>query len=385
LAPGRPAEVGQEKGVGGLDAYIGVGHGRTPEGNFDPGAVSGGLVEHDVAISVVDAYADAMRRSGLKVADESHSGVGHDPNFIGSASRANDLGVKYADEVHFNAGGGTGVEVLVDGNTSAANKQACRAIAAGIAEVLDLPVRRDRGLFVTSGFGFLTRTNMPSAIIEVAFLDTATDRRAIRKKDALENVGEAIAQARLDFLGVGGGGPVGRVPKESTTLGIPIGAGKPSAAKRRAHAWADSKGCAEVFHEVIDAGWKNAGDIGIDAAVFVAQAAKETGFGKFGGVIDASFHNSGGLKTTAGGDNDAPEAHQRFRNWETGTRAHCAHLALYAGVISVAEAKKLGDKRAFDSIAGVAPTVQELGGKWAPATDYGRSIVRDLLRPLRRF
>jgi hypothetical protein len=362
-----------------MDAYIGVGHGLKPDGTFDPGATSGTFIEHDLAISVVDAYANAMRRSGLKVADESHSGAGHDPNFIGSARRANELGVKYADEVHFNAGGGTGVEVLVDARTSQANKDACRAIAAGIAGILGLPVRRDRGLFITSGFGFLTGTNMPSAIIEVAFLDTASDRRAIRKKDALEDVGEAIAAARCDFLGVTS------EPADTSKRGIPIAAVRPTAAKQRVHAWANSKGCADVFHEIIDAGWGHAREIGLDAAVFVAQAAKETGFGKFGGVIDASFHNSCGLKTTAGGDNDDPAAHQRFRDWDAGTQAHCAHLALYAGVISPAEAKRHGDTRAFDSIHGVAPTVQELGGKWAPASDYGRNLVRDLLRPLRRF
>lgn len=363
-----------------MDAYIGVGHGLTPSGAFDPGATSGSFVEHDLAVSVVDAYADAMRRSGVEVKDESHSGSGHDPNFIGSARRANELRVKYADEVHFNAGGGTGVEVLVHPRSSAANKKACRAIAAGIGKVLGLPLRRDRGLFLATGFGFLTGTNMPSAIIEVAFLDTASDRRAIRRPNALEDVGAAIAEARCAFLGV-----TSTSPTEESRPGIPIAAGRPTADRRRAHRWADSKGCAEVFHDVIDAGWEQATDIGIDAAIFVAQAAKETGFGKFGGVIDASFHNSCGLKIATGGDNDDPKAHMRFADWDKGTRAHCAHLALYAGVITAARAKRLGDPRAFDSVHGVAPTVQELGGRWAPDTAYGRSIVRDLLRPLRRF
>jgi N-acetylmuramoyl-L-alanine amidase len=372
-----------------VDAYIGVGHGLTPSGTFDPGATSGSFVEHDLAVSVVDAYADAMRASGAKVEDESHSGPGHDPNFIGSARRANELRVKYADEVHFNAGGGTGVEVLVHPRSSAANKKACRAVAAGIAKVLDLPVRRDRGLFLATGFGFLTGTNMPSAIIEVAFVDTTADRRAIRKRNALEDVGAAIAEARLAFLGVSApeapAVPVAGAAPPQGTPGIPIAAGRPTADRRRVHRWADSKRCADVFHDIIDAGWEQATDVGIDAAIFVAQAAKETGFGRFGGVIDASFHNSCGLKTAAGGDNDDPEAHMRFRDWDRGTRAHCAHLALYAGAVSTAQAKRLGDPRAFESIHAVAPTVQELGGKWAPDPAYGRSIVRDLLRPLRRF
>jgi len=374
---------------GGVDAYIGIGHGLRPDGVFDPGATSGGLEEHDLAVSVVDAYADAMRDSGIEVEDESHSGSGHDPNFIGSARRANELRVKYADEVHFNAGGGTGVEVLVHPRSSAANKKACRAIAAGIAKVLGLPLRRDRGLFLATGFGFLTGTNMPSAIIEVAFLDTTADRRAIRRTNALEDVGAAIAEARRAFLGVSApevrGVPEAREALGKGTPGIPIAAVKPTADRRRVHRWADSKRCADVFHDIIDGGWGHAGDIGIDAAVFVAQAAKETGFGRFGGVIDASFHNSCGLKTAAGGDNDDPAAHMRFRDWDRGARAHCAHLALYAGVLTPAQANRLGDPRAFESIHGVAPTVQELGGKWAPDPAYGRSMVRDLLRPLRRF
>ncbi len=369
-----------------MDAYIGIGHGLKPDGVFDPGATSNGLEEHDLAVSVVDAYADAMRAAGVRVEDESHSGSGHDPNFIGSARRANELRVKYADEVHFNAGGGTGVEVLVHPRSSAANKKACRGIAAGIAEVLGLPLRRDRGLFLATGFGFLTGTNMPSAIIEVAFVDTAADRRAIRRKDALEDVGVAIARARLEFLGVKADvAPATSSDGPASFRSVPIAAGGPTADRRRVHRWADSKRCADVFHDIIDAGWEQAGDIGIDAAVFVAQAAKETGFGRFGGVIDATFHNSCGLKTAAGGENDDPDAHMRFPDWERGTRAHCAHLALYAGAISTAEARRLGDPRAFASIQGVAPTVPELGGKWAPDPSYGRSIARDLLRPLRRF
>jgi N-acetylmuramoyl-L-alanine amidase len=184
--------------------------------------------------------------------------------------------------------------------------RACRAIAAGIAKVLGIPVRREQGLFITGGFGFLNATNMPAAIIEVAFLDNATDRRAIRKKDALEDVGEAIAAARCDFLGVTG------KPPDKHKRDVPIATNRPTASKRRAHGWADSKGCAEVFHKIIDAGWGQAKDLGIDAAVFVAHAAKETGFGKFGGVIDASFHNSAGLKIAAGGDDNDPGAAPAF-------------------------------------------------------------------------
>ena len=90
-------------------------------------------------------------------------------------------------------------------------------------------MRREQGLFITGGFGFLNATNMPAAIIEVAFVDHATDRRAIRKKDALEDVGEAIAAARCDFLGVTG------KPPDKHKRDVPIATNRPTASKRRAH------------------------------------------------------------------------------------------------------------------------------------------------------
>ncbi len=95
-----------------------------------------------------------------------------------------------------------------------------------------------------------------------------------------------------------------------------------------------------------------------------------------------AVHNCG-LKTRAGGANDDPEAHQRFPSWDEGALAHCAHLALYAGHITPERAGELGDPRNFSSIHGVAPTVEQLGGRWAPAADYGRSIVAGYLTPLR--
>lgn len=140
-----------------------------------------------------------------------------------------------------------------------------------------------------------------------------------------------------------------------------------------------------MFHKIIDAGWKHARTMGIDPAVFVAQAAKETGFGRFGGVIDASFHNSCDLKTHEGGDDDDPGAHARLPSWRAGAEAHCAHLALYAGELTAEVAEKHGDLRAFPWIAGKARTVEELGGAWAPSPDYGKSLKRDYLRPLRSF
>lgn len=141
---------------------------------------------------------------------------------------------------------------------------------------------------------------------------------------------------------------------------------------------------AVFVNDIIPALYREAPPIGVDPAVAVAQSAKETGFGQFGGVLTDEWKNTCGLKTRAGGANDDPEAHQRFPTWDDGARAHVAHLALYAGHITSARAAELGDPRAFPSIYGVARTVEQLGGRWAPATDYGESIVEKYLATLRK-
>ncbi|MBO8163776.1 MAG: trypsin-like peptidase domain-containing protein, partial [Brevibacillus sp.] len=119
--------------------------------------------------------------------------------------------------------------------------------------------------------------------------------------------------------------------------------------------------------------------MGIRPEVAYAQAAKETAFGRFGGVVTRDHHNWCGLKTTQGGSNSDPYAHAKFPDDEVGVLAHLQHLALYAGVEVTG---RIVDPRHFSSIEGTAPTVEALGGKWAPAADYGQSIVRDYLAGL---
>ena len=139
--------------------------------------------------------------------------------------------------------------------------------------------------------------------------------------------------------------------------------------------WARAKGATEEFVGLADLFWnysQNHG--GVNPAVAYVQSAKETGYGNFGGVIDATYHNTCGLKTTSGGGNYDPEAHQRFESWDHGVQAHLDHLALYAGASGYPRANTL-DPRHFPSIAGKAPTVYALGGKWAPSESYGTSIA----------
>ncbi|MBO8128408.1 MAG: glucosaminidase domain-containing protein [Peptococcaceae bacterium] len=149
----------------------------------------------------------------------------------------------------------------------------------------------------------------------------------------------------------------------------------------QAQAWARSRGATQTFINLAPLYWRLAPERGVNPAGAYAQAAKETGFGRFGGVLDESFRNPCGMKTTQGGDNYDPDAHQRFSSWEEGVTAHLDHLALYAGATGYPK-EDTPDPRHFAVIKGRAATFEDLGGKWAPSPDYGISIVRDYLATL---
>lgn len=145
--------------------------------------------------------------------------------------------------------------------------------------------------------------------------------------------------------------------------------------EKQAEKWAKSKGATSEFVDLADLYFKYASDCGdVNPAIAYVQAAKETGYGKFGGVIDASYHNPCGLKTEEGGDDTDADAHKKFDSWKEGVQAHMDHLALYAGASGYPKTDSY-DERQFKSVKGTAKTVGALGGKWAPSTSYGDEVA----------
>ena len=129
---------------------------------------------------------------------------------------------------------------------------------------------------------------------------------------------------------------------------------------------------------------------GIEPAIFISQCMVETGFFKFGGVLDASYHNTCGLKTTKGGSDKAAKAHMKFKSWEEGINAHADHLALYAGAKGFPKyspetkgyynenCKANGttkDPRHFTYLYGKCKTVEGLSGTWATSKNYAEKIL----------
>lgn len=164
---------------------------------------------------------------------------------------------------------------------------------------------------------------------------------------------------------------------EDTDLGQPI-IGPPTTNVGRMRAWAISQGADQEFVDQAENFYRISVDHGVDPAVTYAQSAKETNYFKFTGVLTNEFKNPCGLKTSEGGGNYDPKAHQVFESWEEGITAQVHHLALYAGGAGFPK-DDTPDPRHFGSIRARAPKAEDLGGKWAPSPKYGVEIV-DIMR-----
>ena len=136
------------------------------------------------------------------------------------------------------------------------------------------------------------------------------------------------------------------------------------------------------YGQALRAFWDVGRETGVDPAVLAAQCALETNWGRFGGAVDVTFNNTCGLKTVSGSGDD-PDDHQRFpadlhgRPW-LGALAHAHHLRLYCGFPVPPDtpdprAKYVGPGTAnFNTVR----YVEDLGGRWAPAADYGKRVAR---------
>ena len=115
---------------------------------------------------------------------------------------------------------------------------------------------------------------------------------------------------------------------------------------------------------------------GIRAEVAFCQAMKETGWLQFGGDVKVSQCNFAGIGATGGGVSGAS-----FKDVRTGVRAQIQHLKAYANTLPLNNA--CVDPRFKYVKRGSAPYVEWLGKNanpngvgWAPAADYGTSIVQ---------
>ncbi|MEZ2275828.1 MAG: N-acetylmuramoyl-L-alanine amidase [Microcoleus sp.] len=107
---------------------------------------------------------------------------------------------------------------------------------------------------------------------------------------------------------------------------------------------------------------------GVNYDIAFCQMCLETNFLRFGDNIRPTQNNFGGL-ATVGGDSESAS----FASARIGVRAHIQHLKAYASIEPLVQ--ELVDPRFRFVTRGIAPEVDQLGGRWTADLQYGTKIT----------
>lgn len=335
-------------------------------GGYDPGAMGGGFAEKWGALKLDTSFSKDMSRYVKVIRTRTND------TFIPLRERskiANNNNVKVFVSHHLNSFNtkAEGVEVLYMSNEG-------KKLAQNILDELWKTglFRKNRGLKHRTDLSVLKYTKMPAVIIEYGFVDNDAERARIYPN--FDKLGIAAAKGVRKYLGISETNNTKPEISKPSNSGHSI-ISNPRGTVKQMQEWARSKKATELFINLAPTFYSESVKKGIDPLIVYAQSAKETGYMKFGGVLDASFKNPCGLKTKNGGGDYSPSAHKRFNTWEEGIEAQVDHLALYAGQKGFPKFNS-PDPRHFPYLLGTAKTVEELGGKWAPSKQYGIDIVK---------
>ena len=150
--------------------FISAGH-----GGVDGGASHGGYTERDLAISFRNALVKELSVLGISAqTDPDSNGLAKTLSFIKGKFGAKDILV----DIHFNAGGGTGTEVIIPNVSTPFEKQLAQRIADVINTVTGLK-KRGGGVKTEADTARKTlgwmRPNSENILLEICFIDSKTD------------------------------------------------------------------------------------------------------------------------------------------------------------------------------------------------------------------
>lgn len=145
--------------------------------------------------------------------------------------------------------------------------------------------------------------------------------------------------------------------------------------------WAKNNNAEQRFIDVAPIYWKYGELTGLRPEILYAQAAKETGYGRYGGAVIPEQNNWAGIKTAAA-TGDTTYDHETFATPDDGVRAHFNHMGAYVGIQPIGEPHARYFVVAKITWAGTVETLEELGGKWCPDLYYGYSILHKYIEPM---
>ncbi len=152
----------------------------------------------------------------------------------------------------------------------------------------------------------------------------------------------------------------------------------------QAQSWAVSRGAAQRFIDIAPVYWEYGKQFGIRPEVMYAQAAKETGYGHYGGAVRPDMNNWAGIKIKSP-IGDRTEDHETFASPEDGVRAHYNHMSAYVGIEPIGDVHDRYYVVKSIDWAGSIKNVEALGGRWCPDLYYGYSIIYDCLDQMAQY
>lgn len=133
----------------------------------------------------------------------------------------------------------------------------------------------------------------------------------------------------------------------------------------------DAKYGAKTPEDFAIAVWDAAVKEGVRPEVLAAQVGNETGWLKFGGIVNADQCNFGGIGALDGNVNGNAAT---FPNVQTGLLAQAQHLKAYASEVPLSQS--CVDPRFHLVTRGNCPYVEDLGaGNWASSQLYGKDLL----------
>ena len=411
-------------------------------GGYDPGAVGNGLIEKDIALDLCLKLKPLLEYNGISVilTREGDFAPRHLENDLNGELWAR---VKIAEEakadlfvaVHINAGGGTGVEVLIQGTGGQAEIVAGKVLAY-LVQAGNWANRKVK----TQNLLVLRETSMPAIVTENGFIDNAMDKAKLNDPNFRHLLVVAHAKGICDYFGVLYKEPTPSQPTINVMYRVILD-GKQTMAltsqenaitevKKAVDSGQAQKGSVQLNTDSVSVFdyanqiptpipatppaqppaptvlfktpimgketitleqcrqflfkynpnapdiihfYKAKGELlGIRWGYTVAQMIKETGYIKFGGGVLAEQNNFAGIGSVGG------EAHgATFSTPEEGVLAHLEHVYAYASMDPLPVGFLKVDPR-FDLVKrGNCPNWEDLDGHWAvPGKGYGEDVVR---------
>ena len=170
--------------------FLSAGHGGS-----DPGACGNGYEEKDLNLEIMAACGAYLESQGVTViysrTDDEDDPVGQE------VAEANASGAAIAVSFHNNAGGGDGSETWYYPYSDES-----RRLAELLENASQSLGQNSRGIKPTTSLYFITKTAMPAALVETAFIDNEFDIEIIDTPKKRRVFGVAYGLAICEYLGV---------------------------------------------------------------------------------------------------------------------------------------------------------------------------------------